>query len=480
MSAIRILVVDDEDSIRRRCVRLLARKGFDVVGTADGRSALDLLGKRSFDLVIADIRMPGLDGMELLERVKAADPAVEMVMMTGYAAVETAVKAMKAGARDYLTKPFDVEELLRVVEGVAEKKCLRDEIAQLRRRLEAYTGPALLVGTSPAMDRVMRFVHKVAPAGCNVLIQGESGTGKELVARSIHANSPRRDGPFVVADCAALSGSVLESELFGHVRGAFTGAHTDRKGYFESAAGGTLFLDEVGDLPLDLQGKLLRAVQEQEVVKVGASRPVKVDVRIIAATNRDLGQMVARGAFRQDLYYRLNVVRITLPPLRHRREDIPLLVRHFLKRYAAQMNLREPPVVRPEALELLAGHDWPGNVRELENAVHRAVVLAEGGEIRAQGLLPGGVGDPGAETLRYRSGVSFRDLRREVVRDFTRRYLESSLRHHRGNITRTAKALGMRRTSLQRLLRQSGLDGRDFREAVPPKGRHASRGSRGP
>ncbi len=480
MSSIRILVVDDEDSIRRRCVRLLARKGFDVLGTADGQSALDLLGKRPFDLVIADIRMPGLDGMELLERVKAADPSVEIVMMTGYAAVETAVKAMKAGARDYLTKPFDVEDLLRVVEAVAERKCLRDEIDQLRRRLEAYTGRPLLVGTSPAMDRVMRFIHKVGPAGCNVLIQGESGTGKELVARSIHANSPRRDRPFVVADCAALSGSVLESELFGHVRGAFTGAHTERKGYFESAAGGTLFLDEVGDLPLDLQGKLLRAVQEQEVVKVGASRPLKVDARIIAATNRDLEGMVARGEFRQDLFYRLNVVRITLPPLRHRRGDIPLLVRHFLKRYAARMDLPEPPAVGPEVLEALGRHDWPGNVRELENAVHRAVVLAEGGEIRIQALLPVGLGEPEVDTPPHRPGMSFQELRREVVRDFTRRYLERSLRHHGGNITRTARALGMRRTSLQRLLRQAGLEGRHFREAVPPGRRQASRKDRRP
>ncbi|MHB8767000.1 MAG: sigma-54 interaction domain-containing protein, partial [Deferrisomatales bacterium] len=359
--------------------------------------------------------------------------------------------------------PFDVEELLHVVGRVAEKKAMAQEIEDLRRQLQGQRGPVSLIGVSPAIDEVMRFTRKVAAADCNVLLFGESGTGKEVVARAIHAHSRRSDRPFVVADCAALSGSTLGSELFGHVRGAFTGAYADHKGYFESAEGGTLFLDEIGELPLELQGKLLRAVQEQVVVKVGTTRPAKVDVRILAATNRDLPELVARGGFREDLYYRLHVAHLTVPPLRERREDIPLLTHYFLKRFAAQLGLAAAPRLTPETLARLAEQEWPGNVRQLENAVQRAVIMAEGAELASGDFLPalgGGCTAP--------ADADFRAVRRRAAQAFTAQHLAESLRQFQGNVTRAADALGMRRTSLQRLLKQLGLDPRSFRREAPP------------
>ena len=463
---IRILVVDDEDSIRKRCVRLLSRRGYQVVGVADSVTALEMVkGKQGrFDIMIADIRMPGMDGIELLEKVKEFDPSVEIIMMTGYAAVDTAVKAMKMGAYDYLPKPFDIDELLHVVQNVVEKSLLKREVLDLRKQLKDQQDRPLLFGSSDAMNHVSRFIRKVAPVDCNILLSGESGTGKALVAKAIHANSNRQGGPFVVADCAALSGSLLESELFGHLKGAFTGAHASRKGYFESADRGTLFLDEVGELPLDLQGKLLRAVQEQIVVKVGDTRQIKVDTRIIAATNRNIEELVKSQAFREDLFYRLNVVGLTIPPLRERREDIPLLTKYFLKRHAAQLNLSDLPHISKETLDMMTCYDWPGNVRELENAVNRAVVLAEDGKIEAENLLPQNTLGTRPSVNSFEPGLSFQDMRRQVVRDFTRRYLDQCLRLHYGNITHAARTLGMRRTSLQRLMKQSGLDRQRFRK----------------
>ena len=466
--AIGILVVDDEDSIRKRCVRLLAREGYRVVGVSDSKAALELIHSRNnpFDLMLVDIRMPGMDGIELLERIKRLDATIEVIMMTGYAAVETAIKAMKSGAYDYLIKPFDVDELVHVIQNVVEKKRLQREVKELRNQLKDKQDRPLIFGNSPAMNQVSQFIQKVAPVDCNILISGESGTGKELVAKAIHASSPRNEHAFVVTDCAALSGALLESELFGHLKGAFTGANVDRKGYFESADQGTLFLDEIGELPMDLQGKLLRAVQDQVVVKLGSTEQIKVDVRIIAATNSNLDARVAKNRFREDLFYRLNVVNLTIPPLRERREDIPLLVQHFLKRFTAQLNLPEIPSISDEILKMMTVYEWPGNVRELENAIQRAVVLAENGELSLRDLLPPkAMGTISCENP-LKPGLTFQDMRRQVVCDFTRQYLESCLRYHKGNITRTAKALRMRRTSLQRLLKQSGLDGRDFRNKL--------------
>jgi len=463
----RVLVVDDEDSIRKRCVRLLSRQGYQVIGVSSASAALALTEKKGawFDLLLVDIRMSGMDGIALMEKVKAQRPAVEVIIMTGYATVETAVKAMKNGAYDYLSKPFEMDELLHLVKKVVEIKSLQQEIKELKNQLKDSREQPLVFGNSQIMNRVMRFIEKVAPIDCNILIQGESGTGKGLTAKAIHDNSRRENRPFVVADCAALSGSILESELFGHVKGAFTGAHLERKGYFEKAHGGTLLLDEISEVPLDLQGKLLRAVQEQSIVKVGSAEPLVVNTRIIAATNRHLEDLVRERKFREDLYYRLNVVTLTMPALRDRREDIPLLAKHFLKWYTARLNLDQVTLPN-EILTMMTTYDWPGNVRELENAVQRAVVLAENGVISISDIFPSRTGkalgpsDP-SNPLPQASG--FQDMRRQVVRNFTRQYLTHKLTDHNGNITEAAKAMGMRRTSLQRLIRQNGLSGREFK-----------------
>ncbi|MFH1114853.1 MAG: sigma-54 dependent transcriptional regulator [Pseudomonadota bacterium] len=462
---IRILVVDDEDSVRKRCVRLLARKGYDVVGAKDGSVALDIIRKISCDLVVADIRMPGMDGIELLKKIREFNGSMDVIMMTGYAAVETAVQAMKCGASDYLAKPFDVDEFLHVVGNVAEKQQLRREMNSLRRRLHEQEGESFLMGNSPAINEVRRFIDKVAAVNCNILLVGESGAGKNLVAKTIHASSPRSRHEYVVADCAALSGALLESELFGHVKGAFTGAYADRKGYFETAADGTIFLDEVGELPLDLQGKLLRAVEENIIFRLGSSRPVRVNVRVIAATNKDLEDLVRNRLFREDLFYRLNVVGLKIPPLRDRVDDIPLLVKHFANKHSAELGLARVPKFGEDMLNSLKAYAWPGNVRELENAVQRSLVLADDGRVLLRHLVP-------PEALGAMSGSgsflqeeeAFKSMRSRVVQEFTHGYVESCLKRFKGNVTQTAQAIGMRRTSVQRLLKKLGLNAGDFRQ----------------
>lgn len=467
MNNFRILVVDDEDSMRKRCVRLLSRQGYHVVGASSSLAALDLIQKESawFDLLLVDIRMPGMDGIQLMEKVKAQRQTVEVIIMTGYATVETAVKAMKQGAYDYLSKPFEMEELLHLVKKVVEIRSLQQEIKELRIQLKGRREQPLVFGNSEAMNRVMRFIEKVAPVDCNILIHGESGTGKGLAAKAIHTRSRREDQPFVVADCAALSGGILESELFGHVKGAFTGAHLGRKGYFEKAHQGTLFLDEISEVPLDLQGKLLRAVQEQCIVKVGSSEPSRVNTRIIAATNRHLEDLIVQRKFREDLFYRLNVVTLTMPALRDRREDIPLLAKHFAKWYSARLNL-DHMTLPDDILEVMTSYDWPGNVRELENAMQRAVVMAENGVISIEDIFSSStkkVPAPFNPSDPLLKGLGFQDMRRQVVRNFTRQYLTRTLTRHNGNITQAAKTMDMRRTSLQRLMRQHGLSSREFR-----------------
>lgn len=473
---VRIVVVDDEDSVRKRCVRLLAKRGFQAVGANDGTVALDMVRRNACDIMLVDIRMPGMDGIKLLEHVKAFNPQVEVIMMTGYAAVDSAVKAMKCGARDYLTKPFELDQLLQAVRAVAARKCFIDEELQpLSRPSVQGLDRNALVGNSQVMQDVRRFIDKVAPVDCNVVLYGESGTGKGLVTKCIHAASRRSNNPFVVADCAALSGALLESELFGHVRGAFTDAYSDRKGYFETAHGGTIFLDEIGELPLDLQGKLLRAVEENTVYRLGSSDPIRVDVRIIASTNRNLEELVQRRQFREDLFFRLNVVSFTIPPLRERREDVPLLVEHFVKRYSERFTVRKIPRVTPESLEILSQYDWPGNVREVENAVQRGLVLAEDDELSLCHLLPVKAIARATQPASLGEGrQEFRAARRHVMEEFTRRYLETCLRRNQGNVTRTASELDMRRTSLQRLLKRAGLNPSRYRTGVPRDKRHAS------
>jgi len=373
-----ILIIDDDDSLRRVMEFQLVQAGHRVAVAADGPAGLELFRSLRPGLVISDVQMPSMSGYQVLETIKAERPETLVIMVTAFATVEKAVEAMKKGAHDYLTKPFSRDALLMTVDKALAFRGLQQENRQLRRQLKEKNFPEL-VGVSEPIRELIRQIRQVAPSEATVLISGESGTGKELVARAIHRGSERSEGPFVPVNCAAIPKDLLESELFGHLKGAFTGAVRDRQGKFAQAAGGTLFLDEVGELPLELQPKLLRALQEREIEPVGGT-PQKVDVRVVAATNRDLEEAVAEGAFREDLYYRLAVIPLPVPPLRQRRDDIPVLIEHFLARHGGVP-------VADQALELLGRYHWPGNVRELENTLERCVVLRRGERIEA-GDLP--------------------------------------------------------------------------------------------
>ena len=372
----RVVVIDDEVNAASALETLLREDGYEVGRAHDGESGLALLEKSDPDVVLTDLRMPGMDGLELLTRIKEIRPDTLVILMTAYGTVKTAVKAMKLGAEDYLGKPIDVEELELVLQRAVEKKRLLEEARLLRERLDHKYSLDNLVGESPGMLAAFKTIRQVAGSSSSVLLLGESGTGKELFAQALHQNSPRRSKPFVRVACAALPETLLESELFGHEKGSFTGALYSRAGRFEAADGGTLFLDEIGDISPTVQVKLLRFLEEREFERVGGNRTYKVDVRIVAATHRDLKRKLEDGTFRDDLYYRLNVIEVTIPPLRERGSDIPLLAQHFLERYAAAN--RKTLALTDEALALLLQHRWPGNVRELENAIERAVVLADG------------------------------------------------------------------------------------------------------
>src|SRR5512140_1233658 len=377
---IRVLLVDDEPTLLRALESLLRKKGYDVTGLDSPIVATQKLAQEDYDVALLDIKMPQLSGLELLSAVKHRRPEVEVIMMTGHATVETALSAVRAGAYDYLTKPFeDVELVARAVAKAAERKMLFDRNKQLETALREREGGTDqgLVGNSAPIREVSRMIEAVAYSAATVLVTGESGTGKELVARALHQRSPRKGHPFVALNCGALTETLLESELFGHVKGAFTGAQRDQKGLFDAADGGTIFLDEIGDIPLATQVRLLRVLKEGEFKRVGSAESVKVDVRVIAATHRDLPKLVKTGRFREDLFYRLNVINVQLPPLRDRVEDVALLSHHFLRRYTERLG-KKVKGLSPEALELLAGYRWPGNVRELENAIERAVVLCRG------------------------------------------------------------------------------------------------------
>ena len=382
----RVMVVDDEANARTALAELLREEGFEVEMAADAFKALGKLEAFAPHAVITDLKMPGMDGIELVTKLRAADDSLAIVVMTAFGAVSTAVEAMRAGAADYLTKPIDFDELLVVLHKVLEHQSLRRETRQLRQRVKDRVAPTNMVGVSAPMQRVFEVVDQVAPSRATVLITGESGTGKELIANAIHQRSPRASGPFVKLHCAALAESLLESELFGHEKGSFTGAMARKDGRFQIADGGTLFLDEIGEVSPAIQVKLLRFLQEHEFERVGGTQTIRVDVRVIAATNRDLQKAVATGRFREDLFYRLNVVNLEMPPLRDRRGDIPALARFFLDRYAKE-NGKTFDGFTSEALAALTTYDWPGNVRELENAIERAVVLATGTVIVAR-LLP--------------------------------------------------------------------------------------------
>jgi two-component system response regulator PilR (NtrC family) len=383
----RILVVDDEESIREFLDIMLRKEGYDVTTVEDGAKAIDILKKKSFDLIISDLQMPNVTGMELLKYVKDNYPDLLFMMITAFGTTENAVEAMKMGAYDYLTKPFKIDEVRINLANALKSKNLEVENRTLKKELVKENSFQNIIGNSEPMHRIFDLVKRVSQAPTNVLITGESGTGKEVVAKAIHYNGPLKDRPFVTVNCGAIPENLMESEMFGHKKGSFTGAVVDKSGLFEVADGGTLFLDEVGELPLSIQVKLLRAIQERIIRRVGATEDIKIEVRIIAATNRDLEKMVQDGGFRQDLYYRLNVINILTPPLRDRRDDIPLLATFFLKKYNDRLN-KGITSISKEAMDTLKRYDYPGNVRELENIIERTVALEAGATILPESLPP--------------------------------------------------------------------------------------------
>ena len=443
-----VLVVDDEEGVRAS-VRAILEETCDVLEAGNGVQALEVLKKHEVDLVMLDQRMPGEPGIDVLPRIKAADPSTVVVIATAVRELRTAVEALKRGAYDYLTKPFDVDDILMLAQRALEKRALEREVLYLRSALAG--GPAdagavsfeRMVGRHPEMARIYQLITQIASTPTTVLITGESGTGKELVARAIHARSERRGQPFVAVNVAAIPEALVESELFGHEKGAFTGAHAKKLGRFELAHGGTLFLDEIGTLRLDLQAKLLRVLQEREIERLGGVRPVPVDVRILAATNVNLRSAVRERTFREDLYYRLIVVPIHVPPLRERREDIPALVEHFVRKIARECN-RDVRGVSADALEVLTRYDWPGNVRELENVLHRAVVLARSPVIHLQDV-PLDVAMPETGS---RLGEDTSPPLREAMEQFERQYILRVLEGTAWNVSRAARRLGVHRNTV--------------------------------
>jgi two-component system, NtrC family, response regulator AtoC len=441
-----VLVVDDEEGVRAS-IRAILEPTCAILEAETGADALELLRAHEVDVVMLDQRMPGEPGLDVLRRLKAADPSMVVVIATAVHDVRTAVEALKRGAYDYLTKPFDVDDILMVVERALEKRALERQVLVLRSALvpagvEAADGFEGLVGRHPGMVRIYQRIAQIAATPTTVLITGESGTGKELVARAIHQRSDRSAQPFVAVNVAAIPETLVESELFGHEKGAFTGAHARRLGRFELAHGGTIFLDEIGSLRLDLQTKLLRALQEREIERLGGGRPVAVDVRVLAATNVDLRQAVRDRVFREDLYYRLNVVPVHVPPLRERREDVPRLVQHFVRKFARECH-RDVRAVSAGALDALTRYDWPGNVRELENVVQRAVVLVGGPVIHLEDV-PLDVAMPETVSLLARDTLPLR----EACDQFERQYVLRMLERTQWNVSRTARQLGVHRNTV--------------------------------
>lgn len=438
----RILIVDDELVVRDSLGKWFTNEGYTVRTVDSAREALSSFQSGAWDVALIDIKMPGMDGIELQQRLHQIDPDLIVIIMTGYSSVETAVQALKQGAYDYITKPFDPDELVHTIRNAMDHRRAQIEVVQLREHLQDVFPRTEIIGHSPAMIRVGESIQMVAPTDTTVLITGESGSGKEVVARAIHAASLRRHMPFVVIHCGALTDSLLESELFGYERGAFTGAQARRKGKFEAADGGTVFLDEIGDISLKTQTDLLRVLQEKEIVRVGSTQATKVDFRCVAATNRDLEAMVKDGTFRFDLFYRLNIFRIALPSLRERRLDIPLLAEVLLKKHAAAMN-RPVPRISPEALDLLLNYNWPGNVRELENAIERALVIGRGPEIQ-----------PSDFPLHAPTGPSGSGQRLE---DVVRLHVERVLDETGWNLTHAATILDIDRSTLYSKIKSYGL-----------------------
>jgi DNA-binding NtrC family response regulator len=453
----RILIADDEEIVVRSCLRILSEDRFEMDVARNGLEAIEKIAENEYDILILDIMMPKMTGMEVLQRVKETHPDIDVIMITGLNQIDTAVEAMKLGAFDYLPKPFDPVELELVVERAIERRQLLQENVHLKKEVSARYSFENIIGSSQPMQNVYRLIARCAPTNSTVMLRGESGTGKELIARAIHFNSLRKDKPFVTVDCASLTESLLESELFGHVKGSFTGAVANKKGLLEEANGGTLFLDEIGNISLSTQAKLLRFIQEKEFKAVGDTQTRSVNIRLITATNKDLEGMVADGTFRDDLYYRINIFPIEIPPIRDRRDDIPPLAFHFLNQFSKEMD-RTVKEFSAGAMNLLMNHDWPGNVRELENVVHRAVILSSDDIIRQAHLVNilemaplNDLDVPRtSEALKQAKKVT----RQKSVENIEKLFVLAALKRNHWSVTAAAEETGMQRSNLQALMKK--------------------------
>jgi DNA-binding NtrC family response regulator len=446
----RLLIVDDEKIALKNLEHVMKKEGYEVVGTQSGQNALKMLEEQNFDVVLSDLKMEKVDGMQILKRCNELHPETEVIMITGYATLESAVESMKQGAFYYIAKPFKLDEVRKVVKEALEKVRLKQENRHLREQIEKYQGKVKIITQDSGLKRLLDTSRQIAPTDCNVLISGESGTGKELFARFIHLNSQRADGPFFAINCGAFSEELLGNELFGHEKGAFTGASVMKKGLIEMASQGTLFLDEITEMPPSMQVKLLRVIQEKEVLRLGATEPVDVDVRFIAATNRDIQDAIKTGNFRQDLFFRLNVVSLRIPPLSERKEDISLLSYYFLKKYTTLMK-KDVKEISPDVIAILMNYDFPGNVRELENIIERGVALSNGESIEVA-HLPEDLRELSIRTFRKKEG------RIPSLEEQERSYINWVLSEVGGNKTLAAQILGIDRVSLWRKLKKYGLE----------------------
>lgn len=457
MASARILVADDEKEILISCRKILERAGYEVTVAKDGAEALNTLKSSRYDLFFVDLRMPGRSGMEIVSLARSVDPSMMIIMFTAFATLDTAVEAIKRGAFDYLAKPFTADQLRLAAERALNHRSLLEENLSLREQLTVNRGFDKIIGTSESMQKVFSTLQKVMRSDANILILGETGTGKELIARTIHVHSFRQDKPFIAVDCAALPENLLESELFGHEKGAFTGANQMTRGLLELAHTGTLFLDEIGELPLTLQTKLLRTLQERELRRLGSEKMISVDIRVLAATSRDLRAEIASKNFREELYYRLNVITVLLPALRNRREDIPLLANHFLRSFNEQYHCSANSL-SPEVMELFLTYNWPGNVRELQNVIQHAVLLGEGASVECSDLPDYLKGDDEA--------ISFTAMREKQSESVEKPFLVELLRRHKGNVSEAAAEARMTRKMIYRLAKKFGIDVEQFRAAM--------------
>ena len=461
-----ILIVDDEKNIRRILSLMLSDRGHRVTQASSGEEALDILAGMDPDLILLDLKMPGIDGLETLATLRENGQEAAVIMMTAHGTISTAVEAMRRGAYDYVTKPFDNDEIMMLIDRALDMRRLATEVENLRGELESRYGFTEIIGISPAIQQVFHTMAKVAKVDATVLVTGESGTGKELVARAIHRKSPRQPHPFVAVNCSAVPNTLFEAEFFGHEKGAFTDARASRPGKFEMAEAGTLFLDEVGDLQIDAQAKLLRALQEKQIIRLGGHTPRPVNVRVVSATNKDLEKEVAEGNFREDLYWRLNVVHIQLPALRERREDLPLLFEHFLERINRELGLSVSGLTQ-EALEMMLDYPWPGNVRELENTLCRSMIMCDGDELTAGDLPVRLRGEGESAGIPSTTSSDLDDLPlgpavAEATERLEKRMILSRLSSHKGNRTSTAQSLGVSRKTLFNKMKQYGLTSDDI------------------